>query len=200
MEKTIITEAAEQPVFRRNTAIAQAFLNQYSKEAAPRDLKKALVGVVLFCFGTLVTAAATLGPDAGPRTLMSYLLPGFFLVMTAVMLWELADHWRYHRDPNGFILRQMKKNAPRHVEVRYALGYAYQEGSLGVQDSREAAAWYQKASGYAFADNDLGVCCALGEGVDKDLHKAHRLFKEAARSGVMFAAENLKLAKELEEF
>ena len=192
--------SVNQPQFQRNTAIAEAFLKKYTKQVAPKDFRKALVGVIMFCFGTLVTAAACLGPNAGPRTAMSYILPGFFVIMTLVMALELRDHYQWRRNEKAYTLKQLIKEAPKHVEVRYALGYAYLMGSLGVQDSAQAAQWYQKAAGYAFADNDLGVSYALGEGVDKDLHKAHKLFKDAAKSGAMFASDNLKLVKDMEQF
>lgn len=197
MQETVHTET---PQFQQCTPIAQAFLTKYTKETAPGDLRKSLVGVILFFFGTFVTGYATLGPNAGPRNAMSYILPGFFVIMTLVMLLELRNFYLWKHKKNEYVLKALLKEAKDHVEIRYALGYAYQEGSLGVRDLQQAAQWYQKAQGYAFADNDLGVLYAQGLGVDQDLHKAHKLFKDAASRGAMPAANNLKLVKAMEQF
>ena len=200
MQETVTNRAETQPVLQRNTAIAQAFLNRYVKKSDPGQIRRSLAGVIIFCFGTFVTGYATLGPGSGPRTLMSYLLPGFFLVMTVIMILELRNFYLWRHNKNAYVLKKLQKDAAESLENRYALAYAYQTGALGVQDSRLAAQWYQKAAGYAFADNDLGVCYALGEGVDQDLHKARKLFKDAARSGAMFAADNLKIVEAQEKF
>ena len=197
MQETMHSETSQ---LQQCTLIAQAFLTKYTRDAAPGDLKKSLLGVVLFLFGTFVTGYAALGPNAGPRSAMSYLLPGFFVVMTLVMVLELRNFylWKYHK--NAYVLKSLLKEAKNHVEIRYTLGYAYQEGALGVRDLQQAAQWYEKAKGYAFADNDLGVLYAKGLGVGQDLHRAHRLFQAAAASGAMPAAQNLKIVKALETF
>ena len=190
METTVNQEPSGAPRFQRCSIIAQAFLEKYKKQADPGSMRKSLVGVIMFLFGTLVTGLATLGPNSGPRTAMSYLLPGFFVVMTVVMLLDLKDHYLWRKKQDAFVLKWLLKNAKEKVEIRYVLGYVYQEGALGVQDSKEAAQWYEKAGGYSFADNDLGVSYATGDGVPQDVHKAFYLFKKAAKGGAMFAKAN----------
>lgn len=197
MEETVKKEG---PAFQKGTEIARGFLENYKKKADPGTMRKALIGVIMFLAGTFVTGLATLGPNAGPKTVMSFVLPGFFVVMTVVMLLELWDHYLWRKKQNAYMLRwlQKKNKEDSKPELRYVLGYVYESGCLGVQDPEKAVQWYEKAGTYAFAQNDLAVCYALGQGVGQDVHRAKKLFMEAQKSGCFFAAGNLKTLEQLE--
>ena len=193
-------ETAKAPALQRGTEIAKGFLETYKKKADPGSMRNALIGVALFLAGTFVVGAATLGPNAGPKNVVSYLLPGFFLVMTAIMLLELWNHYLWKHKQQAYLLRwlQKKNKEDSKPELRYVLGYVYESGCLGVTDPKLAVQWYEKAGSYPFAQNDLGVCYALGQGADRDLHKAKKLFKDASKSGCFFASGNLKALEEME--
>lgn len=69
------------------------------------------------------------------------------------------------------------------AEAQYALGVAFNFGTLGVtEDYAEAVKWFREAAeqGNASAQYNLGQCYALGEGAGKDFAEAAKWFREAA--------------------
>ena len=61
------------------------------------------------------------------------------------------------------------------------------------QSYTQAAKWFRKAAekGVAPAQNDLGVCYAKGQGVEKSMTEAAKWWKLAAEQGNKKAKENL---------
>lgn len=60
-------------------------------------------------------------------------------------------------------------------------------------DSKQAAELYSKAAdnGDRFAQNNLGVCYLMGDGVEKNVRKAVQYFEKAVKSGDDYAMVNL---------
>ena len=189
-------EAGKAPKLQRCGCIAQGFLEKYTGEANPGSFQRSLLGVAMFVIGTVVVTMASIQDLEDARTPMSYVLPVIFLFFTVVALLNMKDTlmWKKNKDP--MVLKYLQRKAKDSLEVRYVLGYLYTEGIMVEKDPKAAAQWLRKAQGYAFADNDLGVCYAEGFGVSKDLHKAKKLFKDAAKSGALFASENQQIVSD----
>ena len=68
-----------------------------------------------------------------------------------------------------------------------ALGNMYWQGYIVDQNFTEAVKWYSKAVAQkhpdAMAQHNLGLCYANGQGIEKDLKEAFKLFKASAEQG-----------------
>ena len=80
------------------------------------------------------------------------------------------------------------------VEAMLALGKWYYAGYYGLaKDSKQAAGWFQRGDdlGHVTCTANLGVCYALGEGVEKDKVYAVHLYGMAAARGSERGCYNL---------
>ena len=72
------------------------------------------------------------------------------------------------------------------VEDMYQLGENYYYGKNGYeQDYTKAVEWFRKSAeqGFARAQNDLGYCYQLGEGVPQDYKEAVKWYRKSAEQG-----------------
>ena len=80
------------------------------------------------------------------------------------------------------------------AQIEFSLGLMYETGSAGfLQDDRQAAEWYRRASERNFADaqTKLAYLYAAGRGVEQSQIEAVRLFRRAAEQGNGIAQVNL---------
>ena len=76
----------------------------------------------------------------------------------------------------------------------YGIGNDYYYGRNGkLQDYAEAVKWYRKSAeqGYAYAQDNLGVCYENGQGVKQDYAEAVKWYRKAAEQGDADAQNNL---------
>ena len=76
------------------------------------------------------------------------------------------------------------------AEAQFNLGASYDLGQNALsQDFAEAVSWYLKAAkqGYVFAQNNLAICYANGNGVTQDKVKAVKWYYRAAEQGLSAA-------------
>jgi TPR repeat protein len=80
------------------------------------------------------------------------------------------------------------------ARIAFSLGVLYEAGEAGfVQDDRQAAEWYRRASDRNVADAQtrLAYLYAAGRGVERNQIEAARLFRRAAEQGDGIAQANL---------
>jgi TPR repeat protein len=102
---------------------------------------------------------------------------------------ELANHW----------FTRSFDSAWRNVEcpvAQFVIGRCYENGIGGApKDPEKAAEWYLKAAhqGSAVAQNNIGFCLEVGDGVSKNVETAAQWYKKAAVQGNAAAQTNLGL-------
>ncbi len=96
----------------------------------------------------------------------------------------------------------LRKAAERgYAEGQRFLGYMYERGigDVGVQNYKEAVAWYRKAAeqGNASAQNNLGLMYANGRGVAQNYKEAVTWYRKSAEQGNASAQNNLAMMYDL---
>ncbi len=90
-----------------------------------------------------------------------------------------------HQEAAIHLVEIYKKDAEQnnYPEAQYQLALCFKDG-FGVvkKDEKEAVKWYEKAAeqGFTPAQLNLGVCYARGEGIERNLAKAVKLYEQAA--------------------
>jgi TPR repeat protein len=86
---------------------------------------------------------------------------------------------------------------PSVINAQFNLGLMYQKGRGVQQDSKQAAAWYQKAAEQGStrasvqAQFNLGIMYQKGQGVQQDFKQAAAWYRKAADQGIVQAQHNL---------
>ena len=81
--------------------------------------------------------------------------------------------------------------------AQFGLGWTYYHLSDGAKDYQKALSWYEKsaASGYAVAENNLGVLYGYGHGVREDAEQELLWYRKSAGQG--YAKSQINLANTL---
>ena len=193
-------EKTQTPAFQKGTEIAKGFLKNFHKKASPGTIPKILVGGLTMLLFAYASGVAAVHQNSILWQVLYWTLAALLVGVAVYLLLGLRNHYLWRKKPEVYMLKWLQKQVKEDTkpELRYVLGYAYETGALGQQDYALAAQWYEKAGSYPFAQNDLGVLCALGQGVDRDLYRARKLFQDAGKSGCFFASGNLKVLEEME--
>ena len=89
---------------------------------------------------------------------------------------------------DGSLLKKLRAIAeaegPMRADAALVIGWAYDDGFVGPQDSTEAVVWYRRAAeaGLARGHVEISRCLQLGTGVEADADGAFRHAKIAADS------------------
>ena len=193
------TVKAEVPAFQKGTEIAKGFLKNYKKKAKPASVWKILGQALMLVLFSYAAAATAMRQEAVVWQVFYWLLCALFAGMSVMMLVSLRNLWLWSRKQEVYMMRWLQKRCKEDnkPELRYVLGYAYETGALGEQNDALAVQWFEKAGSYPFAQNDLAVHYALGQGVGRDVHRAKKLFRDAGKSGCFFAPKNLELLEKM---
>lgn len=84
------------------------------------------------------------------------------------------------------------------IGAQYLLGCIYRDGLLGAKDAVEAVKWFRKAAENGdehahFAQCDLAIMYATGDGIGKDAAEAAKWYHKSAEQGNAVAQYNLAL-------